>query len=274
MGRVNGSNTYRILSPEDGHPSQVVNRGGQAPVCLVCEHASAVIPATLGTLGLAEEDRFSHAVWDIGAEALARELSARLDAPLVLARVSRLVYDLNRPPQAPDAMPVQSGDVPVPGNRDLTQDEKDARTAEVYDPFHATLSEVLDGFDAPPALVTIHSFAPIWDGKPRLTQLGLLHDADAGLATTMLQIADTTLVTHLNEPYSARDGVTHTLERHAIARGLKNVMIEVRNDLLTAEADVARIATELAGMLIAALDLQGAPLRDVLLFHHSKNAKK
>lgn len=259
MCRVSGSNTYRILSPEDGPPAQVINGRGRASVCLVCEHASANIPATLGTLGLAKADRYSHAVWDIGAEALARELSARINAPLVIARVSRLVYDLNRPPQAPDAMPDQSGEIQVPGNRALTDAEKAARTAEVYDAFHATLSQVLDRFDAPPAFVTVHSFSPVWNGTPRSTQLGLLHDADAGLATRMFKLADTALVTHLNEPYSARDGVTHTLKRHAIARGLENVMIEVRNDLLNTQADVARIATRLADMLTVALDLKVAP---------------
>ena len=46
------------------------------------------------------------------------------------------------------------------------------------------------------------------------------------------------------------------LERHAIARGLQNVMIELRNDLLTREDDVARISSLLAGMLTASLDLQ------------------
>ncbi len=259
MGAVSGTNTYRILTPGDGHPAEVINLGGQAPLCLVCEHASAAIPASLGTLGLAEADRLSHAVWDIGAEALARALSERLDAPLVIARVSRLVYDLNRPPEAPDAMPAQSGDIAVPGNRDLSEAEKAARTAEVYVPFHATLTDVLDRFATPPALVTIHSFAPVWDGAPRTTQLGLLHDADAGLATRMLDIADPALLTRLNEPYSARDGVTHTLRRHANPRGLQNVMIEVRNDLLGNPADVARIASRLAAMLTVALDPEATP---------------
>ncbi|MGK7653254.1 N-formylglutamate amidohydrolase [Roseovarius sp. B08] len=258
MAGVNGSTPYQILDAGDGPVAEVVNPGGQAPLCLVCEHASAVIPPAIGTLGLAPEDRFSHAVWDIGGEALSRAFSLRLDAPLVLATVSRLVYDLNRPPEAPDAMPYQSGEIEVPGNRDLSDAEKAARTAQVYDPFHETLSDVLDGFETPPALVTIHSFAPVWHGTPRRTQLGLLHDADAGLATAMLTAADDTLVTHLNEPYSARDGVTHTLARHATARGLRNVMLEVRNDLLGETSDVDRIATYLANLLTIALARKAA----------------
>ena len=253
MAGVSGSTTYQILSPDHGPVAQVINPDGEAPLCLVCEHASSAIPPVLDTLGLAPEHRHSHAVWDIGAEALARDLSSRLDAPLVLATVSRLVYDLNRPPEAPDAMPCQSGEIPVPGNRDLSDTKKTARTTEVYEPFHATLSDVLDGFETPPVLVTIHSFAPVWHGTPRRTQLGLLHDADASLAEAMLSAADDTLVTHLNEPYSASDGVTHTLARHATERGLKNVMIEVRNDLLREGSDVARIAAYLTHLLNTAL---------------------
>lgn len=253
MAGVSGSTTYQILAPDHGPVAEVINPGGQAALCLVCEHASAVIPPALGTLGLAPEHRQSHAVWDIGAEALALELSSRLGAPLVNATVSRLVYDLNRPPEAPDSMPSQSGEVPVPGNRDLSEAEKAARAAQVYDPFHATLSDLLDRFATPPVLVTIHSFAPVWHGTPRRTQLGLLHDADASLAEAMLSAADDTLVTHLNEPYSASDGVTHTLARHATERGLKNVMIEVRNDLLREGSDVARIAAYLTHLLNTAL---------------------
>ncbi|MEQ8897274.1 MAG: N-formylglutamate amidohydrolase [Roseovarius sp.] len=255
---MNGSTSYQILTPEDGPPAAVLNARGTAPVCLVCEHASSVIPAALGSLGLAENDRFSHAVWDIGAELLARDLSRKLDAPLVVARVSRLVYDLNRPPSAPGAMPVRSGEIDVPGNLNLSDADRALRTSEVYEPFHATVSEVLDGFDTPPAFVTIHSFTPTWDGQNRETQLGLLHDADPRLAMAMMALSDDTLVTRLNEPYSARDGVTHTLERHATARGLPNVMIELRNDLLGREGDVARISSLLAEMLTASLDLQAA----------------
>lgn len=243
----------QILSVDDGPAAEVVNPKGSAPVCLVCEHASAAIPSSLGDLGLADSDRYSHAVWDIGAEALARELSSRLDAPLVLARVSRLVYDCNRPPERGDAMPSRTETIEIPGNRDLTPDARAIRTREVYDVFHATLDAALDGFASAPALVTIHSFTPQWFGQPRRTELGLLHDADPALARAMLTFADPGFRTELNQPYSAADGVTHTLARHATARGLRNVMIEVRNDLLSNASQVTRMAENLQHMLSAAL---------------------
>lgn len=244
---------HQILSRDDGPAAEVVNPAGSGAVCLVCEHASARMPASLGALGLADEDRLSHAVWDPGAEPLARLLSERLDAPLVLGGISRLVYDCNRPPQRADAIPDRVERIDIPGNRNLGAAERAARAAEIYYPFHALLSETLDAFAQPPALVTVHSFTPIWNGIARATEIGLLHDEDPVMARAMLAAAAPGFRTELNQPYSAADGVTHMLAKHAIPRKLDNVMIEVRNDLLTDEAAVGRVADALCPMIRAAL---------------------
>jgi predicted N-formylglutamate amidohydrolase len=242
----------RILFPDEGPIVTVANAAGAGPVCIVCEHASAFIPASLGALGLSPWDLHAHAVWDPGAEKVSRALSARLDARAVLSRVSRLVYDCNRPPERSDATPDRVETIEIPGNRDLDPAHRAQRVAEIYDVFHAAVAATLDAFTTPPVLVTVHSFTPVWNGAPRATELGLLHDADATLARAMLGAADPAIRTELNKPYSASDGVTHTLARHGTARGLRNVMIEVRNDLLQTEAQVERMADVLAAMLDAA----------------------
>jgi len=56
-----------------------------------------------------------------------------------------------------------------------------------------------------------------------------------------------------NAPYGPQDGVTHSLRLHALARALPNVMIEIRNDLLTSAADQARLAGEIDTLLTPAL---------------------
>ena len=248
----NADDTYS-LTPDGGSPATILNPGGCGPVCLVCEHASAFIPDRMENLGLCPENRASHAVWDPGAYELTVALSERLDAPAVVSRVSRLVYDCNRPPEAPDAISAGSGGVMVPGNRDLTEADRARRVTEVYTPFHTTVARVLDGFARPPALMTVHSFAPVWFGTPREAELGLLHDADDGLARAMLAEARPGVRTALNEPYSAADGVTHSLALHALPRGLENVMIEVRSDLLASKRQADEMADRLASMLTAAL---------------------
>ena len=217
---------------------------------LVCEHASRTIPPALGNLGLAVAKRDSHAVWDIGAAALTCALADRLDAPAVLGGVSRLVYDCNRPPDASDAIPARVECIAVPGNEGLSDFERACRTRLVYDPFHATVAGALSAAPSA-ALVTVHSFTPAWNGIPRAVEIGYLHDADATLARAMLAAGQGEWITRLNQPYSAADGVTHTLARHG--GGRRNVMIEVRNDLLRDADGIEAMADHFAAVLSTVL---------------------
>lgn len=236
-------------------PAELLNATGAGRVFLVCEHASAHIPAQYDALGLDGEARLSHVAWDPGADAVARRMSEQLDAPLLHARVSRLVYDCNRPPEAPGAMPAQVERYRIPGNEGLSPAEKAARVAQVYDPFRRALAAALAARPAPPVLVTVHSFTPVYMGQPRPTEIGILHDSDTRLADAMLARArdHSPLIFARNDPYGPEDGVTHTLKLHGIENGLLNVMIEIRNDLIAAPADQHAMADMLAGLLAAAL---------------------
>jgi len=242
------------LADDLGTVARVINPRGQGPAVLVCEHASAAIPDMFRELGLAAEDRLSHAAWDIGVRELAEGISAALDCPLVISCVSRLVYDCNRPPEATDAMPEQSERIAVPGNRGLSAAERTFRTRAIYEPFRTLLSETLDARpDA--ALVTLHSFTPVWNGVQRSAELGLVHEADDRLARAALDAAPLYLPwrTGLNVPYGPADGVTHTLKQHALPRGIRNVMIELRNDFLRSEDQIAGAAAALAALLAGVL---------------------
>ena len=241
----------------------VETRNAQADghVVLACEHASAAIPASLEGLGLAPEARLSHVAWDPGALEVAEHMAAALNAPLVASRVSRLVLDCNRPPEAPDAIPEVSEVHEVPGNRGITQTARAIRAAEIYEPFHARLGQVLDSVlvsARAPVLVTVHSFTPVYRGKPREVEIGFLHDADSRLVDALLAHAGQGPLAgrdvRRNAPYGPGDGVMHTLRRHGEARGLLHVMIEIRNDVIGTEATQADIGRRLATALQSALD--------------------
>jgi len=232
---------------------EVIDAQAPGPVVLVCEHASAAIPASLGDLGLAPEARLSHVAWDPGALAVARRMAALLNAPLVASRVSRLVYDCNRPPDSADAIPESSEVFAVPGNRDLAPEARQRRVAQIHDPFHATVAQVLADTAArgtPPVLVTIHSFTRVYRGAPRSVEIGMLHDSDTRLADAMLEAAGRCTLArydvHRNAPYGPGDGVTYTLRRHALPAGMPNVMIEIRNDLIRRSPEQDAIAEALA----------------------------
>jgi predicted N-formylglutamate amidohydrolase len=218
---------------------------GAPKVVLVCEHASNRIPAFLGDMGLSAEARESHIAWDPGALAVAKRMSVQMDAPLVHGGVSRLVYDCNRPPEAPGAMPSRSEDIDIPANARMTPDEHQARIDRVYQPFREALSKLIRQHRATLELmVTVHSFTPVYLGKRRQVELGILHGVDDRFAAAMMahKAVENPYVTMLNQPYSAADGVAHTLDVQALPNGLLNVMIEVRNDLIRTPAQQAAVA--------------------------------
>jgi predicted N-formylglutamate amidohydrolase len=231
----------------------VANAAGSSSVVLVCEHASHNIPQSFNGLGLSQDARISHAAWDPGAMAVAKGLSENLDAVLVACKVSRLVYDCNRPPTASDAMPTRSEIIDVPGNMNLSQSERDARVVAFYQPFQQALHSLVQQATHP-VLVTIHSFTPVYHGQMRSVEIGILHDTDTRFADAMLQTADQHMTANVqrNEPYGPTDGVTHTLIEHAIKEGHLNVMIEIRNDLIETAEQQDEMAMALKEWIVAA----------------------
>ena len=117
------------------------------------------------------------------------------------------------------------------------------------------LAGALHGGELRPALVTVHSFTPVWFGTPRDVEFGIIHDADPTFARAVLAEAKarTGLDCRLNEPYSAADEVTHTLRLHATPYDLPHAMLEVRNDLVTDPVAEAAMADGLTPVLSAAL---------------------
>ena len=189
---------------------------------------------------------------------VATVLATQLDAVLVASCVSRLVYDCNRPPSAPGAMPAQSEIYTVPGNMNLTAEQKAQRVAAYYDPFRTALADTIAKIDDP-VIVTVHSFTPTYHGQPRAVEIGILHDIDTRLADAMMNTATrhTSLCVERNAPYGPGDGVTHTLCEHAISHGHLNVMLEIRNDLIETTAQQTEIAGMIAGWLTDALGVLG-----------------
>src|SRR5690554_1119922 len=238
--------------------------GGEGPagVVLICEHASNAFavdwPELGGDLGLGASARQAHVAWDIGALGLSRALAARMapgcgGAVLVHAPLSRLVYDLNRAPDHPGAMPERSEVFDIPGNRNLTPAQRLARTRALYLPFHETLRGEIAGLIARgrrPALIAVHSFTPVFHGTPREVEFGAIHDDDTALTmATLAEAGGCGLVTRLNEPYSAAGEVTHTIRLHATPLNLHNTMLEIRNDLIATPQGQAKIAARIAPVL-------------------------
>lgn len=235
-------------------PPIVENATSRARLVLVCEHASNHFPAPWGDLGLSDDQRRAHIAWDPGALAVARGLMRRLDAVLIHAPVTRLVYDCNRAPDMKGAMPARSEIHDIPGNAAITPPERLARTEAVYLPWceglHGLIARRI-ALGLAPVVVTIHSFTPVFNGRPRAVEFGIIHDSDPALALAIHGAAQklTRLQADLNAPYSAADDVTHTLRLHATPYGLPNAMLEIRNDLIASDAACDAMAEMLAPVI-------------------------
>ena len=223
------------------------------PVILVCEHASCYIPETLNNLGLDDTAAREHIAWDIGALALAEQLSEQLGATLLSANYSRLLIDLNRPRHAPDSIPAQSEIYQVPGNRELDEATREYRRQCLFKPFHTRLQQLIDTRLAegrPVRVVGIHSFTPVYYGQPRELEVGVLFGQARAYAQRMLDgLERHPLKVAGNQPYKIDPLGDMTVPVHGDARGLDSVLIEVRNDLLRSPEAVSRWANYLAPLL-------------------------
>lgn len=252
--------TVRVEPSEGTDPPGVAlhRPNATAPLVLVCEHASAAMPARYAGLGLPAHQIRRHIGWDIGALPVAMLLADALDAPLVHATQSRLLMDMNRDPRAHDAIVAVSEDTPIPGNQQLDAAEREYRRQWLYEPFHRTLAAELDRatLKGPaPALVSIHTFTPVYRGVSRPWQLGVLYASERRLADRLLPRlqADVSLCVGDNQPYAPTDGVCHTMDLHATPRALQCLMLEIRNDLVSDPAGqrqwAARLELELRWLL-------------------------
>jgi len=246
------------VRPSGGRPAVTIeNPLGRSPLVIVCDHASNHIPASYEDLGLAASDLTRHIAWDPGALDVSRLIAERLDATLVASAASRLLIDCNRAPEMADAIPEVSETTAVPGNRGLDAAERARRVAAFHAPFHAAIDEVVAAKTrkGAVALVGLHTFNPVYGGAARPWHVGILFDRDRSLSAPLLAALrlEEGLVVGENQPYSPKDRVYYTLDRHGQAQGRASVMIEIRNDLVTTRETQNQWAARLAGLLGALL---------------------
>ncbi len=229
-----------LLVADDPVPVEIINPRGKSKLLLICEHAGRAIPTVLGNMGVSKSDFERHIVYDIGAEALARQMSDVLDASLLIQPYSRLVIDCNRPLRAFDCIPTSSDGTSIPANLVLDGAAKQQRFDEIHRPFHNAISDLLDQraeAGKPSVLVSVHSFTPklVLSKRQRPWHLGLLYLQDDILARKVMEIFRTLapdMSVALNQPYLVDEDSDYTIPVHAVQRHLRHVLLEVRNDQL------------------------------------------
>jgi predicted N-formylglutamate amidohydrolase len=240
----------RTLWPDS---PEVINATSDCPLILTCEHASHHVPPEYSGLGLSTSEAQSHIAWDIGAASLTRSLAARLAAPAFLGRYSRLLIDLNRPLTAPTSIPRESETILIPGNAAVSATERKRRVDKIFEPFHGSVASFIDTREASRIgrgfIVSIHSFTPTYFGRRRPWHVGILWAKASNFGQRILRRLrqlEPSLVIEPNVPYSITPDEDYTILVHGDHRNIPGVLLEVRNDLVSADVGVQRWASTLS----------------------------
>lgn len=215
---------------------QCLRPDGRGGVLILCDHASNHVPPELNGLGLDHACLETHIAIDIGAAEVARRLSALMDAPAILAPVSRLVVDLNRNPETQHPIPIHSDGIAIPGNQGLSGAQRAERLERWFHPYHdacAAQRIAMMARGERPVVIGLHSFTPQMAGEARPWEVGFLYDRDPRLfqafRSCLMDMEAFTIGD--NKPYSGRE-LYYTMQRHGEAHELLQATVELRQDLI------------------------------------------
>ena len=217
---------------------EVLRCGSSAIALITCEHASAEFPHPWT---LSAEDSWlegTHWTFDLGARSLASDLCEVLETVGVFARFSRLVADPNRPTEAEDLFRATAEGRPIAMNQHVDAVDRDRRLS-LWETYHHALHREVERSTAE-ILLAVHTFTPLYEGVPRQMEIGVLFDEEEELAERLrMDLASTGFRVAMNAPYSGKDGLMYSVDRHARKHRRRALELEVRQDLAV-QGDVRR----------------------------------
>ena len=225
---------------------------------VTCEHGGNRIPPRYAKVfALHGAQLESHRGWDPGALNLARQLSKRLDAPLIVSQTSRLLVDLNRSEHHRAVFSSISGA--------MHAEEKERILEEHYRPYRAAVATAAGALIAAGKRVvhfSAHSFTPVLNGETRAADIGLLYDSrrphEAALCNTWVERLTRELpglTVRRNYPYrGSADGLTTSLRREYRADRYLGIEIELNQRLLAEPKTYRRVCVAICATAHSSAD--------------------
>ncbi len=178
-------------------------------IVLSCEHASWELPPGVD-LGVELDVRRSQAGWDHGAFEIAEQLAEAIGLTVHTGAFTRMFVDLNRGPDHPDVIPINSYGAAVPGNALLTPGDRAARIAMFHAPYwEAVRRDVAARLHQGGSCLHLssHTFDPALDPAQRQFDVGVLYDPAHAFEAEMserlmFQLRAAGLDVRANQPYS------------------------------------------------------------------------
>jgi predicted N-formylglutamate amidohydrolase len=220
------------------------------PFVLTCEHAYGRLPPGIGTTAADRAVLRTHFGWDIGAWELTREIARRLGTGATGGRWSRLWIDLNRP--AGDPMLVREdveGHEPS-WNGGIDEREIARRYVETHVRYHQEIDREIAHrltHSVRPVLLAIHTYTPVWNGRPRRFDAGVLYDENRREAAILAAaLRKTGLEVRYNQPYSGKRGLMYSIDRHGRHHRLPCLELEINQELLSRSGKTNTVARSVA----------------------------
>lgn len=243
-------------------PFEIIPGAPQSSLVLLADHATNIVPAPYGDLGLPASAFSRHIAYDIGIDPLTRQLATRLRCHAVLSRFSRLLIDPNRGEDDPTLIMKISDGAIVTGNHPISEEEWQRRIVRFHRPYHDAVAETIAAVERQsgkvPLVLSLHSFTPVWKGVPRPWHAAVLWDSDGRAPLPLIDRLNAAgdLVIGDNEPY---DGALKgdTLYRHCMRAGIPHALLEVRQDLI-GDAEGVDAWTDRLAPIFAGLDADPA----------------
>lgn len=200
-----------------------------------CEHGGNKVPPPYRHLFKGKQRVLdSHRGLDIGALAIARAVSRRLEAPLVYSDTSRLLVDLNRS--------FTHRAVFSEFTRPCSDETRAAILREYYRPYREKVQNLIASSLAggqPVLHLSIHSFTPRLGNRDRNTEIGLLYDPARRHEKDFCKSLQEELIrrrpdikVRLNYPYRGNaDGLTTSLRKEYGENEYLGIEIEINQKI-------------------------------------------
>lgn len=182
---------------------------------LTCEHARSYIPNQYRKYFEPTNKIDIHRIFDPGALDLAERFADQLHAPLISGKLTRLIVDLNRTAKNPSCTSSFLSSLSLQQKKEIITTHHHPHWTQVFQFVrkHSASDTVLH--------LAVHSFTPIWKGRTRPTDIGLLYDprrrSESNISKRWkkhLTQLNPPLTIHLNRPYRGwTDGITNSLRQ-------------------------------------------------------------
>ena len=210
-------------------------------ILFIADHASNYIPSSLKNLGLQDNQLNSHIAYDLGVKELCINLSNLFNSKYIIGEYSRLMIDLNRDISDPTLIPEIVDRKIITKNLCLSNYDKRKRISQIYNKYHLKIKEAINHNNVT-ALISLHSFNPVFKKQKRNIHFGILSNQDRRLSDHVItEMQRRKLKVGDNEPYEG-NLIGDTMYKHGLKNNLHHTLIEVRNDLLSSSTKIHRVS--------------------------------